>query len=454
MFQAEKTLLKPITKPGRRVQPCLYYYWNIFALLVYRNLLNLLQCTSYWIRGKINQQRPFKICCNARIVPILIANNLDSSMPIEICGDCLNKLTTAFDFQKMCLCSYEKLQTIKSKEIRMCDAVSTGIVEDLEMALSQVDYNETQGNDSDLVDIIEIGPVKLETGINWYNEESQESVVQLTEDNKTTKTVINPKKPRKVNPGTLEERTCPECSRVFAIKESLKWHIRVHNKENKHVCDICQYRFSSESTLKSHIVSKHQYGKLLTCTICGCINGTFPALALHMKRKHPEVPPYKCEMCNEVFPSEGHREHHMSVHKGYRCFDCDAVLTTKKSLETHRSTTHNDGPYPCPKCGKIFKGKHLLKQHLRTHEEPKLQCPECPSRFKEKATLQKHMVIHTKVVAYVCDICGASFSWKASLRSHRKKHDKNFIMPHKCSLCDKRFPTKYKGLFTPSINVV
>ncbi|XP_073832626.1 uncharacterized protein isoform X1 [Musca autumnalis] len=378
-----------------------------------------------------------------RIAPILIANNLDSSMPVEICGECLNKLTTAFDFQKMCLSSYEKLQGVKSKEIKMCDVVSTGDVEDLEMALSQVDYNETQENESDPVDISEMLAVKLETEINSYDEESQESGVQLKNDNSITKGDVKPKQPRKVNPGTLEERTCPQCGKIFVRKDSMKWHSRVHNEENKHVCDICQYRFSSPLTLKSHIVSKHQYGKLLTCTICGCSNGTFPALALHMKKKHPEVPPYKCEMCNEVFPSEGHREHHMKVHRGFCCDDCDAVFETKQSLHRHRSNTHNDGPFPCPQCGKIFTNRSALKQHLRTHSEPNFPCPECPSRFKEKSKLQRHMVIHTKVAAYVCDICGASFTWQDSLTLHQRRHQK-IDMHFKCTVCDKSFRTKFK----------
>ena len=40
--------------------------------------------------------------------------------------------------------------------------------------------------------------------------------------------------------------------------------------------------------------------------------------------------------------------------------------------------------------------------------------------YFQKHSLQEHAAIHMETRPHVCDVCGASFTYKSSLRSHRK----------------------------------
>jgi uncharacterized C2H2 Zn-finger protein len=49
--------------------------------------------------------------------------------------------------------------------------------------------------------------------------------------------------------------------------------------------------------------------------------------------------------------------------------------------------------FPCPSCGKIYRWKKSLYNHVKLEcgKEPQLQCPHCPHRAKLNWNLQKHI---------------------------------------------------------------
>uniref|UniRef100_A0A3Q2CL34 Zinc finger protein OZF-like n=1 Tax=Cyprinodon variegatus TaxID=28743 RepID=A0A3Q2CL34_CYPVA len=59
----------------------------------------------------------------------------------------------------------------------------------------------------------------------------------------------------------------------------------------------------------------------------------------------------------------------------------------------------------CDDCGKTFKKKHYLNEHIRSHTgERPFGCDVCGQRFSLKRTLSDHLRIHTGEKPFGCDI--------------------------------------------------
>lgn len=59
-----------------------------------------------------------------------------------------------------------------------------------------------------------------------------------------------------------------------------------------------------------------------------------------------------------------------------------------------------NGSLPCPQCGKVYKLRKSLAQHLRLEcmMEPQFQCMHCSSKFKRNATLNRHLYFIHNIV--------------------------------------------------------
>ena len=65
--------------------------------------------------------------------------------------------------------------------------------------------------------------------------------------------------------------------------------------------------------------------------------------------------------------------------------------------------TPGEGPgaFPCASCGKVYRWKRTLRNHLRSEcgKEPQFQCPYCHLRSKRKSNIYAHIrVVHHKPV--------------------------------------------------------
>lgn len=63
------------------------------------------------------------------------------------------------------------------------------------------------------------------------------------------------------------------------------------------------------------------------------------------------------------------------------------------ALAALRRNTKSPGRFECPRCGKVYRWKGNLKQHINVEcgKEPQLQCPYCPHRCKHKSSMNRHM---------------------------------------------------------------
>ena len=95
----------------------------------------------------------------------------------------------------------------------------------------------------------------------------------------------------------------------------------------------------------------------------------------------------------------------------------------------------------CDICGKSFHyQRYLLNHKKRLHVEGKAhQCTDCGKMFRLKQTLQEHMEIHNKK-DYICTECGKHFGHYRSYRRHEKAHKETEPFP--CPKCGKRYKNK------------
>ncbi len=123
--------------------------------------------------------------------------------------------------------------------------------------------------------------------------------------------------------------------------------------------------------------------------------------------------PHECVICGQVFTGEDALREHVAEHEDdgdeFRCIVCDKTFDNVTSLQRHNKRLHHVR-CRCPKCGKGFAQKYLLKEHLKVHETTK---------------------------AHHCDFCGKAYKRPESLRVHKKKHLNR--REYKCSVCDLEF---------------
>uniref|UniRef100_A0A3B5LT38 C2H2-type domain-containing protein n=1 Tax=Xiphophorus couchianus TaxID=32473 RepID=A0A3B5LT38_9TELE len=80
-------------------------------------------------------------------------------------------------------------------------------------------------------------------------------------------------------------------------------------------------------------------------------------------------------------------------------------------------------PYNCHYCGKGFKLKGHMTEHLRTHTgEKPFSCHICDKSFNRGSTLRKHVLAkHKEQRPYRCDFCYELFTEKLLMKRHIRK---------------------------------
>ncbi|KAK7930366.1 hypothetical protein WMY93_006761 [Mugilogobius chulae] len=112
-----------------------------------------------------------------------------------------------------------------------------------------------------------------------------------------------------------------------------------------------------------------------------------------------------------------------------------APLTPKRSyaMIPPDAELQDHTPYSCSECGRSFKKKAYVRQHMLSHsDERPHKCPECGKTFKMKKNLKLHMMYFSEARPYS----------RSEFTARRSNATPPTEKPHKCSLCPRGFPRK------------
>ncbi|XP_051953439.1 PR domain zinc finger protein 10-like [Xyrauchen texanus] len=157
--------------------------------------------------------------------------------------------------------------------------------------------------------------------------------------------------------------------------------------------------------------------------------------------------PFKCPQCGKAFRDKDKLEQHMRYHgrDGCRhmCHQCGKRFLSSTTLEDHLLLHSDQRTYSCLFCAESYDRLDLLKVHVGIHlVNGCFSCPSCKKCFTDFMQVKKHVRSFHSEKIFQCTECDKSFCRPDKLRLHMLRHSdrKDFL----CSTCGKQFKRKDK----------
>ncbi|PFH34138.1 zinc finger, c2h2 type domain-containing protein [Besnoitia besnoiti] len=241
--------------------------------------------------------------------------------------------------------------------------------------------------------------------------------------------------------------TCDQCGAVFAKKHQIRWHKMEHiltegvrrKKENAE----CAKRAAEKPNSEDASGEAHEAAPLTP---------TSPEkLGRSESDESVQGVGFPCphKDCDMIFFTRGQLYRHLRRVRerscDYTCETCSETFVRFSSLVAHRRTVHPTNVHVCETCNKRYARISRLREHIRKRhaaedrwlagdepdgdlnkaiEDPQdrwYSCPEpsCAAFFSTASNMRAHYrVKHLRLRAFSCEVCGASFGFKAVLRRH------------------------------------
>ncbi|XP_067632882.1 uncharacterized protein [Eurosta solidaginis] len=184
--------------------------------------------------------------------------------------------------------------------------------------------------------------------------------------------------------------------------------------KNNLKCNICDRVLRSQNTLQTHLLKVHNVGEL----------------------------PYKCDYCEQRFAQRNlKKEHEVRAHTKefeWLCPFCSKGFVNRRDMEKHQMVHTGERKIICEKCGKRFRLKNQMTEHVKTVHERlrRFKCSMCPKDFLRKRTLDDHIRAHLNIRDKICNICNKGFTSFHGLFRHKQLHSEK---RYECIKCGKGF---------------
>ncbi|KAG5269059.1 hypothetical protein AALO_G00197830 [Alosa alosa] len=157
--------------------------------------------------------------------------------------------------------------------------------------------------------------------------------------------------------------------------------------------------------------------------------------------------PFKCSQCGKAFREKDKLDQHLRFHGrdacALTCHVCNKGFLSTGALEDHLQLHADQRTYACLFCTDSFDRLELLKEHVRIHMvDGCFSCPSCKKSFTDFIQVKKHVRSFHSEKIFQCTECDKAFCRPDKLRLHMLRHSdrKDFL----CSTCGKQFKRKDK----------
>lgn len=223
---------------------------------------------------------------------------------------------------------------------------------------------------------------------------------------------------------------CSICGKAFGKSSDLVRHYRIHSGSRPYCCNRCGRSFALKSSLNLHLESHvrednvDSYYTCARCPVCMKQLATANSLRRHMKLHNRSLE--HCGVCNQSFPTRRALEKHQVVcmrdSTGIGPSDVLIELVPAPS-ECEPVGEPSSRPYRCTTCTASFSTLRCLKDHINRHTgiRPHL-CRLCHKSFFSLAQLKCHCEIHSNNRPFKCAACQKGFKRRVQMKVHIQKH--------------------------------
>lgn len=270
--------------------------------------------------------------------------------------------------------------------------------------------------------------------------------------------------------------SCTECNAIFETVDAWTDHQVAEHNQVAHHCDQCEKKFLRPSELAEH-KNTHLRVKFYPCSVCSNSYSTPQKLSDHVQQAHPGAGAFAaaeteffCDICIRSFKSRQAYSNHMRIHAKVpttnrkpgdpKSFAPQIIGKPIRQFNVGQSgfvfkpnCNVPNAPYSCDICGKGFMHKKNIWKHKKVlhadllndrndSEENTMQAsteedeynidengtalstPQFNSfNFTNFTNNMQQAQPQAQAEVYTCDICYQRFSFRDSLRKHKRaKH--------------------------------
>ncbi|XP_067014790.2 zinc finger protein [Anabrus simplex] len=282
-------------------------------------------------------------------------------------------------------------------------------------------------------------------------------------------------------PSYVEKFVCNKCAKSFVTHKMLTDHQKVHSGEWSYDSDICQAPLTRNS-VQQRRQKVHVGGQLVfSCDKCNRLFDSYLGSQIHKghcgkvskscycdelgipclfknrnrnQQRHVQKAklPFCCCICGKCFRLRKSLTNHVVTHsleRPYNCAECGQGYKCRMGLIRHMAVHTNIKSYTCGRCSRDFLRKHDLKLHMLTHsEERPYTCNECGRGFKSRQVLIDHCATHNVIKSFFCKSCSRGFRSRRAVYDHMCAHSK--VKKFTCKECSRGY--KCRKAFKRHVN--